>query len=73
MAAEVYAALEANGCLFDGDEFSHGSGWLSRSAQVFMLPQPDEVDGTHWFDADVIDDILVNRWLGFDLHGLKRH
>ena len=40
---------------------------------VRSRPIPDEADGTHYFDADVMDDILANRWLGFTLIHLKRY
>ena len=72
LAAEVYEELAANGCELD-DEFDIGTGWVSRSGQPFMLPEPDEIEGNHWFDADVLDDIFVNRWLAFDLRHLKRY
>jgi hypothetical protein len=73
VAAEVISELLKNDCTYEGDAFVAGSGWISRSGQVFMLPRPDLENDIHWFDADVIDDILANRWLGFSVTNLKRH
>ena len=68
LAADVTNALIAEGCTFEGDRFGCGTTWLTRDCQVFQLPDPDLIEGKHWHDADVIDDILANRWAGFSLH-----
>ena len=63
-ATDVYAFLLAAGCTFDGDRYPHGETWLSPGMQVFFLPDPDPVDGDGWFNADVLDDNLKDRWTG---------
>ncbi|HYF53949.1 MAG TPA: hypothetical protein VEA41_06795 [Salinarimonas sp.] len=41
---------------------------------MFLLPDPDIDEAGHrWFDADVIDDNLKDRWLPIDLGTLTRH
>lgn len=72
LAADVIAALHEHGCRFDGEVYDIGSGWLDQSCQVFMLPEPDLIAGEQWFDADVIDDIIRDRWLGFSLRHINR-
>ena len=64
LAAEVYRFLEECGCTYEGDRYPTGQAWLSPGRHVFFLPDADQdADGTHWFDADVIDDNLKDRWL----------
>ena len=72
LAADVYKALKDNNCTFEGDAFVIGAGWITADCQVFMLPEPTEKDGKHWLDADVVDQIFIDRWLGCRLK-LKRY
>ena len=72
-ALDVFTFLLRNDCEFAEERHPCGQIWLSRTLQVFMLPDPDvDEDGVTWFDADVIDDILKDRWLG-PVEGLRRY
>lgn len=64
-AQDVWVFLRGLGCEFDGERFPHGSIWLAPGSQVFMLPDPDEAGGELWFDAEVLNDNLRDRWVGF--------
>jgi hypothetical protein len=64
-AADVYTFLKGLGCTFDGERYPHGSVWLAPGEQVFFLPDPDVTEGESWFDADVLNDNLKDRWVGF--------
>ncbi len=73
LAADVYWFLDHAGCIYEGDRYPSGQAWLSPGSQVFFLPDPDEdEDGIHWFDADVIDDNLKDRWLPLDVRASVR-
>lgn len=61
---DLITFLKSVGCEFAGDTYVNGSGWFTSDGQVFMLPLAHEVDGVMVVDADVVDDIFVNRWLG---------
>ena len=65
LAANIYRFLEEAGCTYEGDRIPTGEAWLTPGMQVFFLPDPDLIDGVHWFDADVIVDNLKDRWVGF--------
>lgn len=62
--ADVYRHLFKIGCTFDGERFPNGSIWIGPGEQIFMIPSPDDIDGQLYFDADVLDDIFKDRWLG---------
>jgi hypothetical protein len=51
--------LVQHGCEFEGDRFELGMGWFAPDGMPFTLPEP--IVG--WFDADVIDQILADRWI----------
>ncbi|MER9800075.1 hypothetical protein NKJ36_23550 [Mesorhizobium sp. M0142] len=71
LAADVYAALTDFECEFDGDETETAEGWFTSDGQIFVLPKPTVDDeGRHWLPAEVIDEIIKDRWLGFTLHDL---
>lgn len=57
--ADVYAVLWSIECEFDGDLTRTGQIWYTAGGHVFTIPKP--VDG--YFDADVIDRIMSDRWL----------
>jgi hypothetical protein len=61
---DLIASLMSVGCEFAGDTYVNGSGWFTSDGQVFMLPLANAVNGVMVVDADVVDDIFVNRWLG---------
>ncbi len=63
-AREVYAHLVDVGCVFDGERYPHGEVWLTPGMQVFFLPDPDPDGEGGWFDAEVLDDNLKDRWSG---------
>ena len=56
---DVYKLLEDAGCSYEGDRFARGMGWFAPDGIPFTIPDP--IDG--WFDAEVIDLILTDRWL----------
>lgn len=64
-AADVWTFLIGLGCSYDGERYPHGAIWIAPGDQVFMLPDPDDIDGQLWFDADVLNDNLKDRWVGF--------
>jgi hypothetical protein len=64
-ATDVYTYLAGLGCSFDGERYPHGQVWLAPGEQVFFLPDPDRQGGELWFDAEVPDDNLKDRWVGF--------
>jgi hypothetical protein len=73
-ADDLYRLLEESGCIPDGERYPCGEVWVSPQGQVFLLPDPDEdAAGERWFDADVIDDNLKDRWLQFGHGMLVRH
>ena len=58
--ADVYAFLNQHGCEYEGDRYATGQAWFTRDGHPFTIPDP--VNG--YFDADVIDAIVADRWLG---------
>lgn len=64
-ATDVWTFLIGLGCAHDGERYPHGAIWLAPGDQVFVLPDPDDVAGELWFDADVLNDNLRDRWVGF--------
>jgi hypothetical protein len=64
-ATDVYTFLTDLGCSFDGERYPHGQVWLAPGEYVFFRPDPDQEDGNLWFDAEVPDDNLKDRWVGF--------
>lgn len=74
LAADIYRFLEESGCTYEGDRIPNGQVWMGPGHQVFFLPDPDLIDGVHWFDAEVLDDNLKDRWLGFTIpKSIKRY
>jgi hypothetical protein len=68
-APELYDVLLDIGCVYEGDETEHGLGWFAPNGHVFTIPKP--VDD--WFDADVIDLILSDRWIPKPVNKPKRY
>jgi hypothetical protein len=66
-ATDVYTFLKGLGCSFDGERYPHGQIWLAPGDQIFILPDPDKDSGEHWLDAEVLDDNLKDRWVGFKI------
>jgi len=64
-AVDVITYLKGLGCEYDGERYPHGQIWIAPGDQVFMLPDPDLDDDDRWFDAEVINDNLKDRWVGF--------
>jgi hypothetical protein len=74
LAGDVYRLLDEAGCVFEGDRTPCGQGWYSPDFQVFFLPDPDQVaDGTHWFIAEVVEDIFKDRWLKLDFSKIRKY
>jgi hypothetical protein len=67
LAADLLAFLEAEGCEYLGDEFTLGQGWMTAKGQTFALSTPDEINGLHWFEVEVIEDNFTSRWLGYPI------
>lgn len=65
LAQDIYGFLEEVGCTYEGDRIPNGEAWITAECHVFFLPDPDFRNGAHWFDADVLDDNLKDRWAGF--------
>lgn len=63
------AFLIIHGCYSEGDAFEIGVAWYNRDGMPFTLPSP--IDG--WVDADVIDLILVDRWVGAGMPSIRRY
>lgn len=64
-ASDVYTYLLGQRCSFDGERYPHGQIWTAPGDQIFIMPDPDEIEGQLWFDAEVLDDNLKDRWVGF--------
>lgn len=62
------AFLIVHGCHSEGDAFEIGMAWFNRDWMPFTLPAP--IDG--WVDADVIDAILADRWVGTGAPAIQR-
>ena len=56
---DVFAFLTEHGCEFDGDTYRIGMGWFAPDGLPFTTPSPE--DG--YFDAEVIDQIMADRWI----------
>ncbi|KMO13238.1 hypothetical protein QR78_25685 [Methylobacterium indicum] len=67
LASDVYALLEELACEYMEERYPHGEVWVAPGEQIFVLPDPDLIDGQKWFDADVLDHNLRDRWVGFRL------
>ena len=67
--ADVLRFLEEAGCRFEGDRYPHGMGWITRDEMPFTLPDAEE----GWLDADVVDLILVDRWVWTGAPRIQRH
>jgi hypothetical protein len=64
LATQVYT-LESEGYGFEGDRIPYGQIWVSEQGRPIILPDPDlDVDGVAWFVAEIVDDILKDRWSG---------
>jgi hypothetical protein len=59
--ADVIAWLEAAGCEYRGDAFVRGLGFFGPDSIPFTLSDPDD-DG--WLNADIVDRIVADRWIG---------
>ncbi|WP_416355563.1 hypothetical protein ACLNGM_15095 [Aureimonas phyllosphaerae] len=70
---EVVELLEEAGCHYYGDSYDDGMGWETADGHTFTFPDPDHDDQGVWLDADVMDYIAANRWLGQIFAVLKRH
>lgn len=58
-----------HGCHYEGDRYETGMGWFGPDWIPFTIPDPQ--DG--WFDENVVDQILVDRWIWTGASMLKRH
>lgn len=67
-AGDVEAFLAKQGYIAV-DRYTTGQVWANDSG--FLLTLPDPIDG--WFDAEVIDRILSDRWIWTGPSGMKRH
>jgi hypothetical protein len=59
LARDVIRCLYEQNCEYEGDQSEIGMRWFAPDGITFILPDPQ--DG--WFDAEVIDGILSNRWI----------
>lgn len=66
---ELFEVLYGIDCHFDGDETETGQIWYTSSGHVFTIPKA--IEG--WFDADVIDRLLADRWLPKPIGQPKRY
>lgn len=66
---DVYQFLTQHGCTFEGDRYPTGSGWFAPDGMEFTIPLP--VGG--FFDADIIDRILSDRWIWRGLPNISRY
>ncbi|WP_040301264.1 hypothetical protein [Afipia clevelandensis] len=66
---EVIRFLEEQHCCPSGDKLSGGIAFETADGHGFTLPVYDN----DWIDADLVDDILSNRWIVPCAHTLKRH
>lgn len=57
--SDVISLLYSLDCSFDGEEVEVGQPWCTSEGHVFSIPHA--VNG--WFDAEVIDRILSDRWI----------
>lgn len=62
-AEHVFAFLATQGYEDQGDRYETGMGLLHPSGSIPMLPMPDLIDGDLWFEAEIVADILANRWV----------
>jgi hypothetical protein len=67
--ADVLAFLIKQGCKPTGDKISGGIAFETASGYGFILPIYDRV----WIDADLVDDILANRWIVPCAHHIKKY
>jgi hypothetical protein len=67
--ADLRNFLVVQGCCTEGDAFEIGTGWYTADWMPFTLPSP--VDG--FVDADMVDLILADRWIGTGAPSLQRH
>ena len=67
LAADIYRCRKKLDALTRETVSRTGEAWLTPSLQVFFLPDPDLINGIHWFDAEVIVDNLKDRWVGFEI------
>ena len=58
-AEDVIRCLLEHNFEYEGDRFGIGIVWFASDGMPFTLPDPQE----GWFDADVIDEILSDRWI----------
>lgn len=58
-ADELHSVLYGIDCFLDGEETETGQVWYTPNGYILFLPKPS--DG--WYDADVIDIVLADRWL----------
>ena len=72
-ADDLYKYLLSIGCTFEGDRFPIGEGWLTHNQHIFVLPTPTIEAGVRWFDADVVDAILTDRWVWRGANPLVRY
>lgn len=66
---DVLLFLRQHGCEYEGDRFEIGMGWYGPDGIPFTIPDPQ--DG--WLDADVIDQILADRWIWVGPSRMKRY
>lgn len=66
---DVLLFPKQHGCDYEGDRYLIGMGWFAPDGMPFTLPDPQ--DG--WFDADVVDLILADRWIWRGPNPLRRH
>ena len=69
LAGDVITFLRVHGCEHDGDRISIGMGWFAPDGHPFVLPDP--VDG--YFNADLVDEILRDRWIWPAAPKLKKY
>ena len=66
--ADVFRFLNEQVCVPSGDRLSGGIAFVTPTGHGFTLPVYD----AEWIDADLVDDILANRWIVPCAHSLER-
>ena len=69
LAEDVYHFLKERGVSSEGDETDHERGYFTSDGMPLTFPKP--IDG--FFDADVVDRILADRWIWTGPPRLKRY
>ncbi len=66
--SDVFKFLTEQNCVPSGDRVAAGIAFVTADGHGFILPIYDP----EWIDADLVDDILANRWISPCAHALTR-